>query len=227
MSTNDPTSSPSPDHAAELSALSGLHALDGSESAAMANCHHCPLGQALLASHGFEDCVATMTASYYPPVQPSPSLKGKIFTAIGEKDPDAETENAEKQEGGGYHFIGKDEGEWKTLPGGKIRLKTLSDLPNASHTTILLEAEPGAVFLPHAHEGMEEIMLLSGDLDTLGRRLVAGDYLRHDPNTLHAKAVSENGCQALLITARENHPRRAISAYNELKNLVKGLTQKS
>ncbi|GHC47112.1 cupin domain-containing protein [Roseibacillus persicicus] len=227
MSTNETNPTPPSDHAAELSALTGLNALDGTDSAALANCHQCPLGQAILASQGFDECVATMTATYYPPVQPSPSLKSQIFAAIGEQEPGTEPEAPKKQEGGGYHFIGNEEGEWKTLPGGKIRLKTLSDLPEASHTTILLEADPGAVFLPHAHEGMEEIVLLSGDLDTLGRRLVAGDYLRHDPNTLHAKAVSENGCRALLITARENHPRRAISAYNELKNLVKGLTQKS
>ncbi|MBK1834529.1 cupin domain-containing protein [Roseibacillus ishigakijimensis] len=228
----NPKQDPSPAHeqATELAALSGLHALDSEQAAAMAHCQSCPLGQAFRASWGFDESVAQMTASHYPPVAPSPDLKNKIFAAIGQEIPSPTQPSAQENEEppeGGYHFIGHDEGEWQSLPGEKIRLKTLSDLPEAAHTTILLEADPGAEFLPHAHEGMEEILLLSGDLTTLGRRLQPGDYLRHEPNTLHAKAVSEHGCRALLITARENHPRRAISAYNELKNLLKGLTQKS
>ena len=226
MSTNEPSLTSSSDQAIELAVLKSLHALDGQDAEALANCGNCPLGQTLLASQGFEDTVAAMTAGISRPTQPSPELKGKIFAAIGEAEPCKEPVQKNETQGG-YHFIGDQEGEWKSLPGGKVRLKTLSDLPDASHTTILLEADPGAVFLPHAHEGMEEILLLSGDLDTVGRRLGPGDYLRHDPNTIHAKAVSENGCRALLITARENHPRRSISAYNELKNLVKGLTHKS
>ncbi|MGJ8725345.1 MAG: cupin domain-containing protein [Roseibacillus sp.] len=225
MSTNDTNHDSPAGDSTELAALKSLHALDGADAEALAHCSQCRLGQTLLASQGFEETVATMTANIYPPAQPSPDLKGKIFAAIGETEPGSEAQEQEEPQGG-YHFIGDQEGEWKSLPGGKIRIKTLSDLPESPHTTMMLEADPGAVFLPHAHEGMEEILLISGDLDTLGRRLGPGDYLRHDPNTLHAKAISENGCRALLITARENHPRRAISAYNELKNLVKGLTQK-
>lgn len=225
MSTTESTPNTPAEQATEIAALRSLQAWDGFDSNALANCQNCLLGQAVLHAQGFEESVAAMTATIYPPVQPAPELKSQIFAAIGEAEPGKETEQREQPKGG-YHFIGDSEGDWKELPGGKIRLKTLSDIPEASHTTILLEADPGAVFLPHAHEGMEEILLLSGDLDTLGRRLGPGDYLRHDPHTLHAKATSENGCRALLITARENHPRRAISAYNELKNLVKGLTQK-
>ena len=231
MNNNDnPSPAPSADQAAELAALKSLHALAESDEHALANCQNCPLGQAILHTQGFEESVAAMTASLNSPTEPSPDLKSKIFAAIGEIDPKAspgvETATSSESEKD-YHFIGAEEGEWQQLPGGKIRLKALSDSPDASHTTLLLEAEPGAVFLPHAHEGMEEVLLLSGDLDTVGRRLGPGDYLRHNPNTIHSKAVSENGCRALVITARENHPRRTIGVYNELKNLVKGFTPKS
>lgn len=225
MNSQDSNLNSATEQAAEMAALQSLQALGSEEGDALANCYQCPLGQVLLHSQGFEESSAAMTAATYAPVEPSPDLKSKIFAAIGEVEPGTETEQ-DKGSKDGYHFIGNQEGDWKELPGGKVRLKTLSDAPEASHTTILIEAAPGAVFLPHAHEGMEEILMLSGDLDTLGRRLGPGDYLRHDPNTLHAKAISENGCRALLITARENHPRRLISVLHELKNIVKGLTQK-
>ena len=143
MNTNEPN--PSPDQAAEFAALRSLNALDGEQAEALANCSQCPLGQTLLASQGFEETVAAMTATIYPPAEPSPELKSKIFAAIGEPEPGNESEQKEA-ESGGYHFIGDQDGEWQSLPGGKIRLKTLSDIPESGHATILLEADPGAVF---------------------------------------------------------------------------------
>jgi anti-sigma factor ChrR (cupin superfamily) len=210
----NPESNKPRDHAAELAALQAAGALDGEDAAAMAHCDGCPFGKAAMAALGFENIAAAITTSVFPPVAPSAGLKDKIMARITppvpeEKEPDV-------------HFISNDEGEWQTLPGGKIRLKTLSDLPEAGHAMILLEAAPGAVFLPHAHEGVEEFYLISGDLTTNGRVLGPGDYLRHAASTHHEKATSEYGCRAILVTARENHPRKTISTYNELRNLMKG-----
>jgi anti-sigma factor ChrR (cupin superfamily) len=208
--SNDPR-----DHAAELAALHASGVLDGEEVAAMAHCDDCPFGKAALAALGFENAAAVIASTVFPPVTPSAGLKEKIMARISPAAP--EPKNAET------HFILDAEGAWQTLPGGKIRLKTLSDLPAAGHTMILLEASPGAVFFPHSHEGMEEIFLISGDLTTNGRVLGPGDYLRHAAGTHHQKATSEHGCRAILVTARENHPRKAIGTYSELRNLVKGV----
>jgi quercetin dioxygenase-like cupin family protein len=208
--SNDPR-----DRAAELAALHAAGALDGEEAAAMAHCDDCPFGRAALAALGFENTAAAISSTVFPPVAPSAGLKDKIMARISPAVPELiETET---------RFILDAEGEWQHLPGGKIRLKTLSDLPSAGHAMILLEASPGAVFLPHFHEGSEEIFLISGDLTTNGRVLGPGDYLRHAAGTHHQKATSEHGCRAILVTARENHPRKAIGTYNELRNLVKGV----
>lgn len=210
-----PDSNTPRDHAAELAALQAAGALDGEEAAAMAHCDDCPFGRATMSALGFETTAAAISSTVYPPVAPSADLKDRIMARISPAE--SEPKDPETQ------FIFDAEGEWKTLPGGKIRLKTLSDIPAAGHAMILVEASPGAVFLPHFHEGSEEIFLISGDLTTNGRVLGPGDYLRHAASTHHQKAVSEHGCRAILVTARENHPRKAIGAYSELRNLVKGV----
>lgn len=206
------------DLAAELTALHGLRALDGEDAAAMAHCGDCPLGKLTLAALGFEETAAAITAAAFPPVVPSAGLKETIMARISP----AESPQADAE----VHFINDDEGKWQSLPGEKIRIKTLSDSPDAGHTMILLEADAGAVFLPHFHAGTEEVFLISGDLTSNGRVLGPGDYLRHAAGTHHNKATSEFGCRAILVTARQNHPRKAIGAYSELSNLVKGLLGK-
>ncbi|HEY1121141.1 MAG TPA: cupin domain-containing protein [Haloferula sp.] len=197
------------DLAAEFAALTSLGALDGAEAEAMEHCHDCPFGRAAMAMLGFDETVAAMTAASHPPVPAPDSAKEAILARIA-------AEKAAEAPKGGYFFMGEGEGEWTPLPGGKVRVKVLSDLPDAAHTLVLLEADPGGVFFPHAHHGMEEVYLISGDLETEGRVMRAGDYLRASPGTRHHKAVSHSGCRAILVTARENHPRRAIGAYGRL-----------
>ncbi len=213
---NEKSSHPSPrDLAEEFAALAGLGALDGPDAAAMEHCEECPFGQVARAAFGHDDAVAALAAAAFPPVAPPADLKDRIMAGI--KD--------DKESGtpGGYFFMGADEGEWSPLPGGKIRLKVLSDLEESGHTLVLLEADPGGVFFPHAHKGMEEVFLISGDLETEGRTMGPGDYLRAAPGTRHHKAVSRNGCRAIMVTARENHPRKAIGFYDGLMRSLRAL----
>lgn len=213
------SSNPNPRNLAEeFAALVGLGALDGPDAAAMEHCHECPFGQAARAALGYDDAIADLTAAVFPPVEPPTDLKASIMARIDEE----ETTRSQ----GGYFFMGADEGEWTSLPGGKIRLKVLSDLEESGHTLVLLEADPGGVFFPHAHKGMEEVFLISGDLDTEGCSMGPGDYLRAAPGTRHHKAVSRNGCRALMITARENHPRKALGLYNGILNSLRSLKDK-
>lgn len=215
----NPESNHPRDLAADLAALHAAAVLDGEDAAAMAHCGDCAFGKLALAALGFEETAAAITAAAFPPVPPSVGLKESIMARVSAAAPAPAAEPE-------VHFINDDQGEWKSLPGEKIRIKTLSDSPEAGHAMILLEADPGAVFFPHFHAGTEEVFLISGDLSTNGRVLRPGDYLRHAANTHHHKATSEHGCRAILVTARENHPRKAIGAYSELSTLVKGLLGK-
>lgn len=202
--------------AEEFAALVGLDALDGPDAGAMEHCNDCPFGKAAMAAYGYDDVVATMAAAEFPPMEPPADLEAKIMGKIDEYE-------KSKAPQGGYFFMNADEGDWTPLPGGKVRIKVLSDIEASGHTTVLLDVAPGGVIFPHAHKGMEEVFLITGDLETEGRTMGPGDYLRAAPGTKHQKAVSQNGCRAIIVTAHDNHPRKAIGIYDGLRRSLKAL----
>jgi anti-sigma factor ChrR (cupin superfamily) len=58
----------------------------------------------------------------------------------------------------------------------------------------LMRMEPGAVTLAHEHEGMEEFLILEGDLaDSDGSVFGAGDFVSYRAGTQH-NSWTETGC---------------------------------
>jgi anti-sigma factor ChrR (cupin superfamily) len=58
----------------------------------------------------------------------------------------------------------------------------------------LMRMQPGAATLPHEHPGMEEFLILQGELiDGDGRVFRAGDFVSYDAGTRH-NSRTETGC---------------------------------
>jgi anti-sigma factor ChrR (cupin superfamily) len=58
----------------------------------------------------------------------------------------------------------------------------------------LMRMQPGAAVLPHEHPGMEEFLILEGELiDSDGRVFKRGDFVSYDAGTRH-HSRSERGC---------------------------------
>jgi anti-sigma factor ChrR (cupin superfamily) len=58
----------------------------------------------------------------------------------------------------------------------------------------LMRMEPGAVTIEHEHQGLEEFLILEGDLvDSDGTRFTAGDFVSYEAGTRH-NSWSEGGC---------------------------------
>ena len=58
----------------------------------------------------------------------------------------------------------------------------------------LMRMQPGAVTIAHEHRGMEEFLVLEGDLvDSDGRVFTAGDFVSYRPGTRH-NSWTEGGC---------------------------------
>ena len=92
----------------------------------------------------------------------------------------------------GFAFSFSDEG-WQPYPLPGIRMKVLA-LSRAQDTaTILIDAGPGARFPSHHHGGDEECYVISGDVNTLGRRMGPGDFLHADAGTDHGELYTEHG----------------------------------
>jgi anti-sigma factor ChrR (cupin superfamily) len=66
----------------------------------------------------------------------------------------------------------------------------------------LMRMEPGAVTIAHDHAGMEEFLILEGDLvDSDGTTFRPGDFVSYQPET-HHNSWTESGC---LIAVFEWH----------------------
>jgi anti-sigma factor ChrR (cupin superfamily) len=60
--------------------------------------------------------------------------------------------------------------------------------------TYLMRIQPGAVTIPHDHPGMEEFLVLEGDLvDSDGTTFGPGDFVSYEAGT-HHNSWTETGC---------------------------------
>jgi quercetin dioxygenase-like cupin family protein len=126
----------------------------------------------------------------------------------------------------GFIYLANHAGEWRELPVKGARIKELSDNRADGFTVMLLEMDAGARFPGHHHHGAEHVYLLDGDLSSDGKELFPGDFLRAAPDTHHGGLYSETGCHALIITARENYPRRSIHFYDRIAGTARRMKRK-
>ena len=88
---------------------------------------------------------------------------------------------------------------WKTVHAG-VEMKILHRDRERGYITSLVRIAAGGIYPRHAHTGVEEIYVLTGDLNLEGTVAWAGDYCRAEANSVHKEAFSVNGC-TFLVTA--------------------------
>ncbi len=89
------------------------------------------------------------------------------------------------------------------LPG--IRARILAVNKERSLVTLLIRAEPGAVYPSHKHHGPEECYVISGSVVIDGRVLRAGDFHHADEDSDHGEIITTEGAEVLLVGAIEDY----------------------
>jgi anti-sigma factor ChrR (cupin superfamily) len=103
-----------------------------------------------------------------------------------------------------YTITGGD-GDWSEtgIPG--IRAKILAvDRPRGV-VTLLIRAEPGAVYPSHRHHGPEECYVVRGSVTIDGRVLHAGDFHHADEDSDHGEITTAEGAEVLVVGAIEDY----------------------
>ena len=131
-----------------------------------------------------------------------------------------------KQFPAGFFYQGSTEGEYRELPVKGARIKELSNHAADGFSVMMLEMDAGCRFPSHNHKGSEQVFLLDGDLYSDGIELSPGDFLRAAADSHHGGLYSEAGCHALIITARQNYPSKAIHLYDRLAKSVRKVKTK-
>ena len=85
------------------------------------------------------------------------------------------------------------------LPG--IRARVLVVDKARSLVTMVIRAEPGAVYPPHQHHGPEECFVISGSVVIDGLVLRAGDFHHADEDSDHGEITTTEGAEVLIVGA--------------------------
>ena len=94
------------------------------------------------------------------------------------------------------------EGNWETI--GKGLLRKVLFVDTERHTvTFMLRMEPGARLPPHRHEGVEECILLEGDVHSDTETYTAGDYMCAPVGSMHEPLFTMNGALMFILAGQE------------------------
>lgn len=118
--------------------------------------------------------------------KPSPQLRERIM-AIAGTSPISQV-------------IRASEGIWMDSPFPGIRFKLLFQDPDTKKMTVLGRIAAGSRMPPHRHIGLEECLVLEGNLWTDGEFLEAGDYIVTQDQTVHTDTWSPDGALVMLKT---------------------------
>jgi anti-sigma factor ChrR (cupin superfamily) len=94
--------------------------------------------------------------------------------------------------------IRSSEGEWQPLATGVYR-KTLFEDQERGTTTSIIKLEPGAHIPSHEHGGIEECIVLEGDVYSDTESFAAGDYLCMPAGSMHEQLFSTNGALLFIV----------------------------
>lgn len=130
-------------------------------------------------------------------VMPAPrrAVKDAIMAAIAPEDTSAQTHAA--AEGREQIFVMQSDGQWQEVMPG-IHFKSLWNDTETGQFTFLARLEPGAHYPSHRHAGVEECLVIEGDLRMNDHVLLAGEYTVAFADNVHHETRSEGGCLLML-----------------------------
>jgi hypothetical protein len=94
--------------------------------------------------------------------------------------------------GGGFLVVRRDEGEWRPTGDAGISYKLLY--------ATLLRMEPGSRIPTHRHLGVEQCLVLEGDVRSGPVGMTAGDFNCSLPGSVHEELVTDGGALLLLVS---------------------------
>lgn len=101
--------------------------------------------------------------------------------------------------GAGFLVVRAGEGEWRPTADAGVRFKLLFVDRERSTVTTLVRMEPGSRIPAHRHLGVEQCLLLEGDLRAGRLEMSAGDFNCSLPGSVHEDLTTEGGALFLIV----------------------------
>lgn len=184
-----------PEEFSELMALAALEAVDD-EAILLADTYASTSAE--LAQELAEMRSAVGVIPYGNPLLPiSPNLKNRLFDRIAAAEDRASEPSANIMP---FQAIRFSEMAWQPHPVPGVTIAVLHTDPSARRLSALVRCQPGVDYPLHHHAGIEEILMLEGNLVCNGNTYSVGDYLFSGGGSAH-NPKSPDGCLFFVRTS--------------------------
>ena len=106
---------------------------------------------------------------------------------------------------GRYTLRADDADDWFDTPFAGIRGRILAVDRATQMATLVLRAQPGAVYPSHHHHGAEECYVVRGSIVIDGQRLQTGDFHHADSGSDHGEITTVEGADVIVVGAIEDY----------------------
>jgi anti-sigma factor ChrR (cupin superfamily) len=201
------------EEAAGRAALYALGALEGAEAREFEE--HLAKGCAACAAELREfETVAGDLGPAAPEAEPPAGVRARLLALVSEEG--GGESGAEGKRGGGLNLprdaapgflvVRAGEGRWRPTDDAGVSFKILYADRERGTLTTLVRMEPGARIGPHRHRGVEQCLVLEGDVRSGSVGMKAGDFNCSMPGSVHEELVTDDGALLLIVSPEHYEP---------------------
>ena len=106
----------------------------------------------------------------------------------------------------GFLVVRAGEGRWRPTDDAGVSFKLLFADRERGTVTTLVRMEPGSRIRSHRHLGVEQCLVLEGDVRSGEVGMTAGDFNCSMPGSVHEELISDGGALLLLVSPERYEP---------------------
>jgi anti-sigma factor ChrR (cupin superfamily) len=99
-----------------------------------------------------------------------------------------------------FLIVRSGDGEWMRTPDAGVFVKVLFIDKDRDTVTTLVRMEPGASIPRHRHRGVEQCLVLEGDVRSGGHAMTAGDFNCSLSGSVHDQLTTDGGALLFLVS---------------------------
>jgi anti-sigma factor ChrR (cupin superfamily) len=188
------------EEAAGRAALYALGALEGAEAREFEE--HLAEGCERCAAELREfEAVAGDLGLAAPEAEPPAGVRARLLSLVSEGGGESGAGVAP-----GFLVLRAGEGAWRPTDDAGVSFKLLFADRERGTVTTLVRMEPGSRIRSHRHLGVEQCLVLEGDVRSGSIGMKAGDFNCSMPGSVHEALVSDGGALLLIVSPEHYEP---------------------
>ncbi|MET0647037.1 MAG: cupin domain-containing protein [Pyrinomonadaceae bacterium] len=205
------------EEAAGRAALYALGALEGDEAREFEE--HLAAGCAACAAELREfETVAGGLCLAAPEAEPPAGVRARLLAHVSEDgggnsgadasqgDARGDEPNLLRDAAPGFLVVRAGEGQWRPTDDAGVTFKLLFADRERGTATTLVRMEPGSRIRSHRHLGVEQCLVLEGDVRSGVIGMRAGDFNCSMPGSVHEELISDGGALLLIVSPEHYEP---------------------